>query len=396
LSNINLSWSIQNVVKMNLQELKDNVKFIISDLKDNGNFPKENSHIDYKIELKIAKSKPPLENFLLNFAKDIISFSNADGGTILIGIEEDKVTGQNTDVGLKSETLEVLDKIDLNDVTQKFEKIVKVGVSIDLQKFKISTRWFYYLIIEKNNQILIPQNDSPEYKLLKGAVYYRASSKNEHANRSTADFNRFIQIKANERSKEFMEIWSKLLPEMVDINPREVLILNPVQNRVYGFNSKDNVLSNSDVEIDKNQNGVFNIILNAISAGEIGKITTNEGKPIYKIVGELSNAKDHITMASLEKSVKNKVMFSFTNQQLKKVIHHLGWVNDPKFKVDNPPNGTVFTEFDDYIWVENVDIYSRTTKVYFSVEASDEVAKTINDERIHKNVFNKLLTKKSS
>ena len=42
-----------------------------------------------------------------------------------------------------------------------------------------------------------------------------------------------------EKSKEFMEIWSKLLPEMVDINPREVLILNPMQNKVYGFNSKD-------------------------------------------------------------------------------------------------------------------------------------------------------------
>ena len=66
-----------------------------------------------------------------------------------------------------------------------------------------------------------------------------------------------------------MEIWSKLLPEMVDINPREVLILNPIQNKVYGFNSKDNILSGSDVEIDKSQNGVFNIILNAISAGEM-------------------------------------------------------------------------------------------------------------------------------
>lgn len=60
---------------------------------------------------------------------------------------------------------------------------------------------------------------------------------------STASFNRLIQMKANEKSKEFMEIWSKLLSEMVDINPREVLILNPMQNKVYGFNSKDNVLS---------------------------------------------------------------------------------------------------------------------------------------------------------
>lgn len=379
---------------MNLIKLKENVKNIISDLKDNGNFPKENSHIDYKIDLKIAKSKSALENFLLNFAKDIISFSNADGGMILLGIKEDKVSGQNVDVGLTVESLELLEQIDLNDVTQKFERITKVGVSIDLQKFKISTRSFYYLIIEKNNQILIPQNDNPEYKLLKGAIYYRASSKNEHANQSTADFNRFLQIKANERSKEFMEIWSKLLPEMVDINPREVLILNPVQNRVYGFNSKDNILSNSDVEIDKNQDGVFNIILNAISAGDIGKITTNEGKPIYKIVGELSNFKEHITMTSLEKSVKEKVIYSFTSQHLKNAIHYLGWVDDPKFKVNNPPEGTVSNDFSDYIWIESLDNYSKATKVFFSVESAEEVSKVINNEKIHKKAFNKLLNKK--
>lgn len=379
---------------MNLLELQDNVKVIISDLKDNGNFPKENSHIDYKVDLKIAKSKSALENFLLNFAKDIISFSNADGGTILLGIKEDKATGQNIDVGLTIETLDLLDQIDLNYVTQQFEKITKVGVSIDLQKFNISTRSFYYLIIEKNNQILIPQIDSSEYKLLKGAIYYRASSKNEHANKSTADFNRFLQIKANERSKEFMEIWSKLLPEMVDINPREVLILNPVQNRVYGFNSRDNILSNSDVEIDKNQDGVFNIILNAISAGDIGKITTNEGKPIYKIVGELSNFKEHITMTSLEKAVKEKVIYSFTNQHLKNAIHYLGWVGDPKFKVNNPPEGTVSSDFEDYIWVESLDTYSKTTKVFFSVESADEIVKVINNEKIHKEAFNRLLIKK--
>jgi len=28
-----------------------------------------------------------------------------------------------------------------------------------------------------------------------------------------------------------MEIWSKLLPEMFDINPREVLIINPKNNK---------------------------------------------------------------------------------------------------------------------------------------------------------------------
>ncbi|WP_305842355.1 hypothetical protein [Photobacterium leiognathi] len=164
----------------------------------------------------------------------------------------------------------------MNDVSQAIEKIIKTTIMLDLQKFKISTRTFYYILIEKSNQVIIPILDAKDCKIYKGNIYYRMSGKNEQANKSTTDFNRFLQLKANEKSKEFMEIWSKLMPEMFEINPREVLILNPLQNKVYGFNGKDNILSKTDVEIDKNDDGVFNIILNAISAGEIGKITTNE------------------------------------------------------------------------------------------------------------------------
>lgn len=177
---------------MNLQELRIKTEVFISDLKDKGTFPKENNHIDYKLELKISTSKTPLENFLLNFTKDIISFSNADGGIILLGIKEDNTTGKHTDVGLKEDNIDILNKIDLNDTTQKFESITKTGISIDLQMFQISTRKYYYMLIEKNNQTIIPQKDYPEYKLLKGGIYYRASSKNEHANKSTSDFNRFF------------------------------------------------------------------------------------------------------------------------------------------------------------------------------------------------------------
>jgi hypothetical protein len=379
---------------MNVHELKINVTSIISDLKDNGRFPKENNHVDYKLKLNIATSKSDIDNFLLNFAKDIISFSNSDGGIILIGIQEEKSTGRHTDVGLNEDNINLLKRIDLNDVTQKFEKITKVGVSIDLQQFQISTRRFYYLLIGKNNQIILPQKDAAELKLVKGAIYYRASSKNEHANKSTSDFNRFLQIKANERSKEFMEIWSKLLPEMVDINPRDVLILNPILNKVYGFNSKDGILSSSDIEIDKEHNGAFNVILNAISAGEIGKITTNEGKPIYKIVGELKQTKKHTTLSNLEKLVKDKVTYKFTNPQLKKALHYLGWVSDPTFKINNPPEGTVNKGFDKFIWVETEDIVRNTTKIFFSIEAAIEVVPVINDTSLHQKLFRKYLDEK--
>lgn len=381
---------------MTLHQLTQKAELIITDLKDNGRFPKENNGIDYKLKLNIAQAKNPLENFLLNFAKDILSFANSDGGMLLLGINEDSQTGLHTDVGLDTQNLELLKQIDLNDVTQKFEKIAKIGISIDLQIFQISTRKFYFLLIEKSNQVLIPINDFPELKIVKGAIYYRASSKNEHANKSTTDFNRFLQIKANEKSKEFMEIWSKLLPEMIDINPREVLIINPAQHKIYGFNSKDKILSGSDIEIDETQNGVFNIILNAISAGDIGKITTDEGKPIYKIVGEIQTNREHIILNSLEQEVKKKSKFKFTNLHLKKAIYYLGWVNDPNFKVVNPPDGTVIASKSQYIWTESMDLVSNRRKVYFSSDAIEKLAELIDDETKHMELFNKKLSKKAS
>lgn len=379
---------------MNLKALKIKVDQIIKDLKDNGTFPKENNLIDYKLKLNIQDGKNSTENFLINFAKDIVAFSNSDGGLILIGIKEDKSTGVHEDVGLDADNIHLLNNVDLNEISQRFEKMTKVGVSIDLQLFQISTRRFYYLLIEKQNNVLVPVENYPEHKINKGAIIYRASSKNELANQSTSDFNRFIQIKANEKSKEFMEIWSKLLPEMVDINPREVLILNPMQNKVYGFNSKDNVLSGSDVEIDKTQNGVFNIILNAITAGEIGKITTNEGKPLYKIVGEFQNIREHIQLNNLEKEVKKITLYKFTNQQLKSVICHLGWVNDAQFQVIDPPEGMVNGQFSNFLWIETTDNISNRSKVFFSSEAIEKTAQIINDKNLHIKIFNRLLATK--
>ncbi len=378
---------------MNLNELKIKAESIIANLKDNGVFPKENDQIDFKKKLKTSKTELDQEVFLINFAKDILSFSNADGGIIFMGISEDVTNGEYQDIGLDEKDLSLLKQIDLNSITQKFEKITKVGVSIDLQLFQISTRKFYYLLIEKNNNILVPIKDFQKYKIHKGDIYYRASSKNEHANSSTSNFNRFIQKKANEKSKEFMEIWSKLLPEMVDINPREVLILNPIQNRIYGFNNKEKRLSSSEVEIDQSPNGVFNIILNAITAGEIGKITTNEGKPLYKIIGELQSIREHIILTTLEKEVRKKSKYKFTNLQLKAVIHHLEWVNDKNFKVENPPQGTVNSKFNNYLWIETTDNVSKRSKIYFSPVAINELVKIINNNSLHKKIFNKNLQK---
>lgn len=377
---------------MNLNELKCKVEQVIDDLKNHGKFPKENNLIDYKLKLNFNGLTDSLEIFLKNFAKDIISFSNGNSGIILIGINEDKTTGQLEDVGLDQQNIDLLNQLDLNLITQKFEKISKVGVSIDLQLFQISTRRFYYLLIEKQINVLVPINDFPDYQLAKGDIIYRSSSKNIKANSSTSEFNRFLQIKANEKSKDFMEIWSKLLPEMVDINPREVLIINPLYNKVYGFNGKDNVLASSDIEIDKTENGVFNVILNAISAGEIGKITTNEGKPLYKIVGEIKSNRQYISLTTLESEVKKLSKYKFTNLHLKAVIHHLKWVDSAKFKVENPPIGTVNNAFNEFIWIETMDKIKETTKVIFSSSAIGKILEVIDNSSLHNQLFKKELS----
>lgn len=307
---------------MSLQILNIDVHSIIEDIKNQGIFKKENDFIDYKKELNHFGQTDETEIFFRNFAKDIISFTNNKGGIILIGFTEDNTTGVISDTGLQQCDLDVFNRLDLNKVNQKLDSITKCNFGIDLQQFQISTRKFYYLLIEKNNDVTIPLRDFPDYKLNKGEIIHRISGKNETANENSQKINRFLQIKANEKSKEFMEIWSKLLPEIFDINPKEILMINPKTNMIYGYNQKDKNLSGSEIDVDKSETGAFNIILNAISAGDIGKISNDEGKPLYKIVGELKSkvAREFIYYSSLMNKVKAKAKFNFTTSQLKIVL----------------------------------------------------------------------------
>ncbi|MDN5285708.1 MAG: hypothetical protein JWR38_1982 [Mucilaginibacter sp.] len=383
---------------MTLKELKDHVNRTVDNLKNHGVFPKENNLYDYKQELNFYDLTDPTEIFMRNLGKDILSFCNGNGGIIIFGIKEDKTDGKLDDIGIDVKNYNLLNKIDLNTITQKFEKIAKVGVSIDLQSFQSGTRKFYYLLIEKQNQVLIPVSDFLEYKIKKGEIIYRTSSKNEVANVTTQDFNRFLQIKANEKNKEFMEIWSKLLPEIFDINPREILIINPKSNKIYGFNGKENTLSSSKIEIDKSDNGVFNIILNAISAGEIGKISDNEGKPLYKIVGEIkaSAPREHISLSTLLTEVRKNIKYNISSVQLKEVMKYLKWVNDSKFKVENPEVNPINKDFDKYIWLETFDKIKNVHKVVCSEVAIDKIVQTVNTSSLHKEIFGRMLKQLSS
>ncbi|WP_406823481.1 RNA-binding domain-containing protein [Pedobacter sp. KACC 23697] len=376
---------------MNIKQLTEQVKIDIDNLKNHGIFPKENNLYDFKMELNFYGLTDSIEIFMRNFAKDILSFGNGNGGIILIGIKENKALGILEDVGLNEVNLTILDKVDLNEITQKFQKVCKANIDIDLQCFQSGTRKFYYLLIGKQNQVIIPINDFSDYKLKKGDIVYRVSGNNKVANETTQDFNHFIQIKSGEKNKEFMEIWSKLLPEIFEINPREILLINPVLNKVYGYNSKDAILSSSEIDIDQNENGVFNIILRAISAGEIGKISDTEGKPLYKIVGEIKSLspRDFISISTLEAEVKKIGDYKFTNVQLKIILKHLDWVNDPKFKVENPIKNTVNESFNQYIWIESFDTLKDVHKIVFSKEAIKQVFAVVQDKNLHKTLFGK-------
>lgn len=352
---------------MTLLHLEEKAKNIIQDIKDNGRFQKEDNNIDYKLKLKISQERNNVEVFLINFAKDILSFANADGGIIILGVNENKETGVYKDEGLEDKDIAILDSLDLNDILQKFYSIISVNIHLNLQMFRIGARKFYYLLIEKSNEILVPKKEIKIYGVKEGAIYYRTSGKNECANESTSTFNQFLQIKANEKSKEFMEIWSKLLPQMVDINPREILIINPHQDMVYGFNDKERKLSSGKVEVGDSENKIFNKILNAISNGEIGKMTNENGKPLFKIAVSQSNK---FRISSNENAQEIRITRN-KNESQGTLLHEE--ISDGIFREINnlmDANQLLKTESRSFIFGEELyyRIYSERQKLHFNLE----------------------------
>jgi hypothetical protein len=378
---------------MNIDELKNEAKLIIEGIKNYGNYPSENNRIDYKKQLnRTPDPEEPLSIFMQNFAKDIIAFSNAEGGFIFIGIDDEKPVKEK-DIGVTDEDLQLLNKIDLAKISDKFKSFTNASIILDLESTRWAGREFFIIYIGKQNQTIIPKDD--KYKLKRGDVIYRNSAKNEMANESTTSFNQFLQIKSIEQNKEFMTIWSKLLPQMFDINPRDVLILNPKNNVVYGYNAKDKILSKSDVEIDQSQDGPFNIILNAIAAGEIGKISETDGKPIYKIVGEVikSGTKEHIFMNIITKELKDNpsCQYKITELQIRKLVYHLAWTTKDNFLIDKPKEEDLNSKFVEFIWIEKIN---GKGKIVFSPNCTSLLIKEINQQEQHTKIFGKTLTKK--
>lgn len=383
---------------MTIAELKIKAEEIVESIKDKGIYWKENTLIDYKLELNLSEGVNEVIVFLRNFAKDILAFANKEGGMLFLGFNENRDTGEITDVGLKDDNIDVLRAIDLKNLSDQFVKMYDTQINVDIHPFNIATRKFYYVLIEKQGTILIPKNDFLDCNLKKGDVIYRGAGGNIRANDKTSEFNTFIETKVNEKNKEFMQIWSGLLPEVFDINPKEILILNPQQGKVYGYNSKNKVLASTDIEIDNKEDGPINVILNAISAGEIGKISTTEGKPIYKLVGEIvlnnEKAKESTSMHSIHEKVRQKSKYKIQNIQLKKVMYYLGWVKDDTFSVKEPKEKDINPDFSDFVWIETIDDLKGSKKVVFSPKAVNPLLEIVEDTTKHTEIFGDFLKEK--
>ena len=383
---------------MTIAELKIKAEEIVESIKDKGIYWKENTLIDYKLELNLSEGVNEVIVFLRNFAKDILAFANKEGGMLFLGFNENRDTGEITDVGLKDDNIDVLRAIDLKNLSDQFVKMYDTQINVDIHPFNIATRKFYYVLIEKQGTILIPKNDFLDCNLKKGDVIYRGAGGNIRANDNTSEFNTFIETKVNEKNKEFMQIWSGLLPEVFDINPKEILILNPQQGKVYGYNSKNKVLASTDIEIDNKEDGPINVILNAISAGEIGKISTTEGKPIYKLVGEIvlnnEKTKESTSMHSIHEKVRQKSKYKIQNIQLKKVMYYLGWVKDDTFSVKEPKEKDINPDFSDFVWIETIDDLKGSKKVVFSPKAVNPLLEIVEDTTKHTEIFGDFLKEK--
>lgn len=383
---------------MTIAELKVKAEEIVESIKDKGIYWKENTLIDYKLELNLSEGVNEVIVFLRNFAKDILAFANKEGGMLFLGFNENRDTGEITDVGLKDDNIDILRAIDLKNLSDQFVKMYDTQINVDIHPFNIATRKFYYVLIEKQGTILIPKNDFLDCNLKKGDVIYRGAGGNIRANDKTSEFNTFIETKVNEKNKEFMQIWSGLLPEVFDINPKEILILNPQQGKVYGYNSKNKVLASTDIEIDNKEDGPINVILNAISAGEIGKISTTEGKPIYKLVGEIvlnnEKTKESTSMHSIHEKVRQKSKYKIQNIQLKKVMYYLGWVKDDTFSVKEPKEKDINPDFSDFVWIETIDDLKGSKKVVFSPKAVNPLLEIVEDTTKHTEIFGDFLKEK--
>jgi hypothetical protein len=141
---------------------------------------------------------------------------------------------------------------------------------------------------------------------------------------------------------------------------------------VYGFNSRDNTLSGGDIEIQA-ENNVFNIILQSIKAGDIGKIVDNEGKPVYKIIAETKRIKAPIPVTTVFKYLTQETGYKFNIEDIKTLAYNQKWVSVPDFKITEFDENILKSEYADFVWSEVTNASTKSKRVVFSEDAQLEL-----------------------
>lgn len=372
----------------------------------NGRYPKE-CDIDYKIALTKKPDLSGLEIFLFNFFIDILSFSNSDGGVLLLGIKEDKSTGEKEEVGLNEPDLNLLQKIELNEISKKISAYTKVEPLLDLQPFNIGSRKCYYLLINKSEQVLIPNKDENKFKIKKGEIRFRKSGENTIANENTSKLSDFISRKANERSKDYLDIWRDLIPSMVEIHPKDIIIINPKENKIYGFN-KESKLITIPVNFTQKDGATkedYNVVFNVINKKDILGVSSEGGKDAFRIVNDIELIdsqhvrtreveKERINFTSAVKEIQRLSGYKFSSVDFKKLCFYKKISTNDDFTIldnrDRKVDSSVILD-ENYIFSSVDDKVTKTRRIYATQKCIDEFTEIIKDKNQHMAIFNKEL-----
>lgn len=392
---------------MSIKELREKWNNACENIR-NGNFTFEGEVFDYKkvlnncAEILTSDTIYCEKQILFNLGRDILSFANSNGTVIFFGILENKTkaTDRLELEGYDDFTDMILQGLDCSKLKEQIESYTGYKLSFEKDMQRIANHRIGALIINKSEEVLVPHKSlifGTNTIFKTGEVLFRDGDGNEIANQKTSTMNKFIQIKANEKSKDFMKIWSNLLPEMIDINPKQILMLNVEEQKVYGFNKNGNKLDGGKIEID-DKTDAFKIILESIQAGEIGKISNSEGKPIYRIVGDVALKGDPITQCVSNLNNLSNSKYSFQSAEFKKILMHLDFISDDKIKVagvlESNKNKDITNLGNNYIFASCTNQTNKKYDLKFTTECCEKVLTILRDESNHIKVFGKSLIKK--
>jgi predicted HTH transcriptional regulator len=149
---------------------------------ENKSYVKENHYLDYKKLFK-TEAENLVDKFLAQFAKDILGFSNKEGGIIILGVEEPQ-KGVYNGIGMGEKQIQAFGMLDTGDVGSRLDGKLsnKASVSIDLGTFEIDGKVYGYILIEKKHNYIFFRKDCKEWGgIEKNMVYHRENTSNKAA-----------------------------------------------------------------------------------------------------------------------------------------------------------------------------------------------------------------------